>query len=498
MRRLWTTRVAVAVSGMTIALTGCGAEAPVDDADPAPNYPGPAPDGQTFEDYGVNPRIATAEDSQSTFALDVDTGSYAVTLSHLTDGLLPDPASVRTEEFVNYFPQDYLPPPDGIGIHVDGAAVPFLTDPGTRVIRVGLQAAVVEGAARRPANLTLVIDTSGSMEGASLTMVRTGLHRLVDALGPDDRVAIITYSEDAAVRLPMTVRSEEAAIRRVIDDLEPQDSTNLEAGLQVGYGHALANLRNDGINRVILLSDGEANVGQTDPDALAEQIAQAAGHRTQLVVVGVGRQTYNEVVLEQFADQGNGFYAYIDTTAEAERLFVHDLTGTLQAVALDAKVRASFDPETVSHYRLLGYENRQVADDGLRDPGVDGGEIGAGHTVTALYEVTLPDGGRVGSSTHLATVTVTWTDPDRHEPVERSATLTTAELAASFDRAPLRLRQDILVAAFAEALRDAPWSARVSLAQIAAGVDALRTIAPDDRPLTELAGLTRTAADLSG
>jgi len=501
MRRLWTTGMAVAVSGMTIVLAACGGPEhgrTVDDAGPAPHYPGPAPDGQTFEDYGVNPRVATAEDNRSTFALDVDTGSYAVARSHLADGFLPDPASVRTEEFVNYFPQDYLPPPDGLGVHVDGAAVPFLTDPGTRVIRVGLQAAVVEGAARRPANLTFVIDTSGSMEGSSLTMVRAGLHRLVDSLRPDDRVAIITYSDDAAVRLPMTVRSEEAAIRRVIDDLEPQDSTNLEAGLRVGYGHALANLRNEGINRVVLLSDGEANVGQTDPDALAGQIARAAGHQTQLAVVGVGRQTYNEVVLEQFADQGNGFYAYIDTMAEAERLFVHDLTGTLQVVALDAKVQVTFDPETVSHYRLLGYENRQVGDEGLRDPGVDGGEVGASHTVTALYEVTLPGGGRVGSSARLATVEVAWTDPDSNEPVERSATLGTADLAASFDRAPLRLRQDILVAAFAESLRDAPWSERVSLAQIADGVEVLRTSAPDDRRLTELAGLTRAAADLSG
>jgi Ca-activated chloride channel family protein len=435
--------------------------------------------------------VATAEDHQSTFGLDVDTGSYTVARSYLTDGRLPDPAAVRTEEFINFFRQDYQPPADGIGIHLDGTAAPFLPDPGKRVLRVGLPAAVLEAADRPPANLTLVVDTSGSMAGLGLEMVQAGLSRLVDSLRPDDRVAIVSYSDDAALRLPMTPRSEEAAIRRVIGELSPQASTNLEAGLRVGYQQARANLRTDGINRVILLLDGAANVGQTDPGALAGQIAREAGHDTQLVVVGVGRRTYNEVILEQFADRGNGFYAYIDTIREAERRFVHDLTGTLQVVALDAKVQVSFNPAAVSHYRLLGYENRQLADDDLRDDAVDGGEIGAGHTVTAIYEITLAGGGDTGPTAALATVQVRWTDPGLGGPVERSAAITAGDLVGSLPLAPPRLQQDLLVA---ESLRGAPWSERVSRDEIAEAAELLSLALPDDPDLAELAQLTRIAA----
>jgi Ca-activated chloride channel family protein len=488
---------AVAVTGLLLAAcAGAGSGDGSGDTGWAPDHP--APDGQTFADYGINPEVATAENHRSTFALDVDTGSYTVARSRLREGRLPDPAAVRTEEFVNFFRQDYQPPADGIGIHVDGTAVPFLPEPGTRVLRVGLQAAVVEAADRPPANLTFVVDTSGSMEGPSLEMVQAGLSRLVDSLRPDDRVAIVSYSDQAGLRLPMTPRSEEAAIRRVIAELAPQASTNLEAGLRVGYEQARANLRGDGINRVILLSDGAANVGQTDPGTLAEQIAQEAGDDTQLVVVGVGRQTYNEAILEQFADRGNGFYAYIDTVREAERLFVHDLTGTLQVVALDAKVQVSFDPAAVSHYRLLGYENRQLAAEDLRDDTVDGGEVGAGHTVTALYQITLAGGGGAGPAAALATVQVRWTDPERGQPLERSATITAGDLVGSFPLAPPRLRQDILVAAFAESLRGAPWSQRVSRDEIAAGAELLSLALPDDPEVAELAELTRIAADYSG
>lgn len=454
--------------------------------------------GPAFEDYGVNPDTATADDNRSTFALDVDTGSYTVARGYLNDGLLPDPAAVRTEEFVNYFGHDYQPPDEGIGIHVDGTPVPFLEDPGKRVVRVGLQAAVVDDADRQPANLTFVVDTSGSMAGENIEMVRVGLNRLLDSLRPDDAVAIVTFSTDADLRLPMTPMTEQAAIRDTVADLAPQEDTNLEAGLRIGYEHAHANLRRGGLNRVVLLSDGAANEGETDPQVLAEQIARAAGHTTQLLVVGVGRGTYDEVVLEQFADNGNGFYAYIDSVRESERLFVHDLTGTLEAVALDAKVQVTFNPDTVTRYRLLGFENRQIDDDALRDDTVDGGEIGAGHNVTALYEVTLPEGGEVSGDSPLATVDLVWVDPETDRPVERSVALTATDLAGSFQAAPERLRQDILVAAFAECLRDAPWSEHVSLAQVADNVDLVARDLPGDKQVADLAALTRTAADLAG
>lgn len=492
---MWT--VSAGVLGLLLGLAACGASGDGDSGAPAPAYEQAAPPGggAVFEDYGINPETATAQDNQSTFALDVDTGSYTVTRGYLNEGVLPDPASVRTEEFINYFRQDYQPPEDGMGIHVDGTTVPFLDDPAKRVLRVGLQAVVVDDADRRPANLTFVVDTSGSMEGYNLEMVHAGLRRLVDSLRPDDQVAIVSFSTGSELRLPMTPLTEREAIQQAISDLLPQDSTNVEAGLRLGYEHARERLRAGAMNRVILLSDGAANEGEQDPQALAAQIAQEAGD-TELVVVGVGRQTYDEVVLEQFADNGNGFYAYVDTIREAERLFVHDLTGTLQVVARDAKVQVSFDQRAVSHYRLLGYENRQLEDDDLRDDTVDGGEIGAGHTVTALYEITLPEGGQLAGDTPLATVDLRWTDPDSDEPVERSATITAGDLAGSFDQAPDRLRQDVLVAAFAEALRDAPWGQRVSLTQLADNAQVLSLALPEDSDVAELAELTGTAASL--
>jgi Ca-activated chloride channel family protein len=496
-KRTWT--ISVGMVGLLLVQAACSASDQGGDSAAQADYAGeaaaPPGGGAVFEDYGVNPEVATAEDNRSTFALDVDTGSYTVARGQLAERFLPDPASVRTEEFVNYFRQDYQPPEDGIGIHVDGAPVPFLDDPSKRVLRVGLQAAVVDDADRQPANLTFVVDTSGSMEGYNMQMVHAGLGRLVDSLRPDDRVAIVSFSTEAALRLPMTPLTEKEAIRATIAELAPQDSTNVEAGLRLGYEQAQANLRPGVINRVILLSDGAANEGEENPEVLADQIAQAADD-TQLVVVGVGRQTYDEVVLEQFADKGNGFYAYVDTIREAERLFVHDLTGTIQVVALDAKVQVTFDQSSVTHYRLLGYENRQLDDDDLRDDTVDGGEIGAGHTVTALYEVTLPEGGEVADDAPLATVDLRWTDPDSGEPVERSATIVAGNLVASFEQAPDRLRQDILVAAFAESLREAPWSERVSLGQIADNARVLSSVLPEDEDVAELAELTATAADL--
>jgi Ca-activated chloride channel homolog len=490
-----TTLAVAAAMTLLATATACAPGGGAERGDSA--YHGYHDPGPVFRDYGVNPNVLTADENRSTFALDVDTGSYTVARGYLTDGFLPDPASVRTEEFVNYFAQDYPPPPDGSGIHLDGTTVPFLHAPGTRVIRVGLQAATVDDAARPPANLTIVVDTSGSMAGHNLEMVRAGLGRLVDTLRPDDKMAIVTFSDTAALRLEMTPVSQREQIRAVIAGLEPQQSTNLEAGLRLGYQQAQAHLREGGLNRVVLLSDGEANVGQTDPEVLAQQIAREAGHHTQLAVIGVGRQTYNEVILEQFANNGNGFYAYIDTVREAERLFVHDLTGTLQAVALDAKVQVTFHPEVVSSFRLLGYENRQLAPEELRDDTVDGGEVGAGHTVTALYEVSLTETAEAIGGAALATVDVRWTDPQRRVPVERSATLTAAHLAPSWEQAPPLLRRDITVAAFAECLRHAPWSHRVTLAQVAGQAGTLAGMLSHDEQITELARIARTAADLS-
>jgi len=442
----------------------------------------------------VGPSVDTAADNRSTFALDVDTGSYTLARRYLADGLLPDPALVRTEELVNYFEQDYDPPAKpGLAVHIDGTAVPFLPD-DTRVVRVGLQAWEVEPSERKPAALTFVIDVSGSMaDGGRLELVKESLTTLVSSLREGDTVAIVVYSDDARLVLEPTSAAERETIARAIAELQPLESTNAEAGLRLGYEVARDGFREGAVNRVVLASDGVANVGATGPEAILAAVAEDAGKGIQLVSVGVGMGTYNDPLMEQLADKGDGFYAYVDGPREAERLFVHDLTGTLQTVAMDAKVQVEFDPARVASYRLLGFENRAVADDQFRDDAVDGGEIGAGHTVTALYEVKLTEGARSGP---LATVTLRWADPDTREVTEIVESLDASSFSSSFAKTPPRLQRDIIVAAWGEALRGGPWSQHLSLAGVADNARGLPELLTDDPDLAEFAALTRRAAEL--
>ena len=237
-----------------------------------------------------------------------------------------------------------------------------------------------------------------------------------------------------------------------IDGLQPGGSTNLEAGLRLGYGLARETLRGDGIDRVILASDGVANVGLTDANGILDQIREDASAGIELVSIGVGMGNYNDALLEQLADQGDGFYAYVNDLAEARRLFTEDLTSTLQTVALDAKVQVEFDPAVVATYRLIGYENRAVPDGSFRDPNVDAGAIGAGHAVTALYAIDLRDGFSPDDS--LGTVRLRWTEPGASHESSLKRDIGAADLAARFDAADPTLRLDAIVAATALALRD--------------------------------------------
>ena len=366
-----------------------------------PTYPPPAPaasayDGNTFKDPGKNPVTDTDEDHVSTFAMDVDTASYAIAQRYVADGNVPDPASVRVEEWVNAFDQGYEPPRQAtFAVAVDGAPTPFSRQDDV-LLRVGIQARQSSERARPDAALTFVIDTSGSMErDGRLELVKDSLRKLVRSLGHGDSIAVVTFGDTARVVLTPTRATDEATILRAIDQLKPGGSTNLEAGLTLGYSLARETLLGDGgIDRIILASDGVANVGLTDANAILGQIRDDAAAGIELVSVGVGMGNYNDVLLEQLADQGDGFYAYINDLAEARRLFTEDLVGTLQTVALDAKAQVEFDPAVVATYRLIGYENRAVPDGQFRDPGVNAGAIGAGHAVTALYALTLRSGRR--------------------------------------------------------------------------------------------------------
>ena len=276
---------------------------------------------------------------------------------------------------------------------------------------------------RQPASLTFVIDTSGSMEREGrLELVKDALRLLVDGLDRRDTIAIVTFGDDGRVLLRPTPASETNAILGVIEQLQPGGSTNLEAGLRLGYDLARESLTENGIDRVVLASDGVANVGLTDPESILGAIERDAQAGIELVSVGVGMGNYNDTLLEQLADKGDGFYAYVNVLDEARRLFEEDLTGTLQTVALDAKAQVEFDRDIVAAYRLVGYENRDIADNAFVDPNVEAGAIGAGHAVTALYALRLRED--VGPQDVLGTVRLRWTDPesDGADEVERRIT----------------------------------------------------------------------------
>lgn len=430
--------------------------------------PGATPfGGATYEDPGSNPYVDPDEDRVSTFALDIDTASYSLAQRTIREGYRPDPSSVRIEEWVNAFDHDYPTPDDSaFAIVTDGGPTPF-TERDEVVLRIGLRARDVRDRARADAALTFVIDTSGSMSrDGRLEVVKDALGRLVEGLGQSDSVAVVTFGESARVILPPTRATDADAILRAIEGLRPGGSTNLEAGLRLGYGLARETLTENGIDRVVLASDGVANVGLTDPEGILAAIREDAAAGIELISIGVGMGDYNDALLERLADDGDGFYAYVNDRDEAVRLFTQDLTGTLQAVALDAKTQVEFDPDAVAAYRLLGYENRAVADDDFTDDSVDAGAIGAGHAVTALYAVRLRDD--VGRDDTLATVRLRWTDPDRGGEDELTALVRLGDLAPSFVATDPSFRLDIIVAATAEVLRGSPWTERISLRDVAA------------------------------
>jgi Ca-activated chloride channel family protein len=409
-----------------------------------------------FPNVGVNPYIDTTVDGDSTFGLDVDTASYTVARKYVSDGNRPDQASVRVEEWVNYFDQGYAAPESGaFAIHVDGGPTPFLSQSET-LLRIGVKAHETSASRRPSAALTLVIDVSGSMgDNDKLEMVKSSLRLLVDELRSDDRVGIVVFTSDARVVLEPTPGSDREAILSAIGKLQPEANTNAEAGLRLGYQMAHEQFLEGGINRVVIATDGVANTGNVDATAILETAGAGATSGIQLVAVGVGMGQYNDALLEQLADKGDGFYAYVDTLDEARRIFVDELTTTLDTVAIDAKAQVHFNSEAVAGYRLIGYEDRGLPDSSFRSPTAEGGAIGAGHSVTALYAVVLRS--ELQSNALLATVNLRWTDPQTTRASEIAKDLYLGDLNSSFMAADSHFKLDSLVAATAEVLRNSPW-----------------------------------------
>lgn len=468
----------------------------------APYYPD-APTDMFFEDYGVRGFVTTAKDNLSTFAVDVDTGSYTVARSYVQDGWLPPEDAVRAEEFVNYFDYKYPVPTadETFGITMDGAPSPFADRQSNRMLRVGIQGYSVPADQRQDVALTFVIDVSGSMDMENrLGLAKRALYLLVNELRPTDSVAIVVYGNTARIVLDMTPVSEKQVILNAINKVYAEGSTNAAAGLWLGYRLASEHFNPEATNRVVLLSDGVANVGVTGPGEILDVIKRHATEGITLTTVGLGMGNYNDTLMEQLADDGDGFYAYVDSMKEAERLFVDDLTGTLLTIAKDAKIQVEFNPEVVERYRLVGYENRDVADDDFRNDEVDAGEIGAGHSVTALYEIELLPGSDDPDAL-IATARLRWEEMGSGEVIEMEQPITAGELAGAFEESVARFQLAVAVAEYAELLKHSPYAWEGSLADLSAEVERIAGAISEqegaaDEDVAELAQLIWLAGSL--
>ncbi|HEY2414639.1 MAG TPA: von Willebrand factor type A domain-containing protein [Pirellulaceae bacterium] len=350
-----------------------------------------AEQGQNTEQYAPiyeNQFLSPLNQPLSTFSIDVDTASYANTRRFLTSNRLPPRNAVRIEELVNYFRYDYPQPKDGqpFSVNMEVAECPWRE--GHLVLRVGLKGKDIDRTKRPASNLVFLLDVSGSMSDENkLPLLKTAMKLLVNELGENDRVSIVTYAGDAGLKLPSARGHEQKKINAVIDSLSAGGSTNGSAGIELAYEQATNHFIKEGTNRVILCTDGDLNVGITSDEALVKLIKDKAKTGVFLTVLGFGEGNLKDAKMERLADNGNGLYAYIDSVREAKKVLVEQLTGSTITIAKDVKIQIEFNPAQIAAYRLLGYENRVLAAQDFNNDKKDAGEIGAGHTVTALYEL---------------------------------------------------------------------------------------------------------------
>ncbi|MBP5060772.1 MULTISPECIES: vWA domain-containing protein [Pseudomonas] len=347
---------------------------------------------EQYQNLPDNPIQSVAQAPVSTFSVDVDTGAYANVRRLLNQGSLPPQGAVRLEELVNYFPYDYALPGDGSPFGVTTEIAPSPWNPHTRLLRIGIKASDRTVAELAPANLVFLVDVSGSMDRREgLPLVQSTLKLLVDQLREQDRVSLVVYAGESRVVLEPTSGRDKAKIRNAIEQLTAGGSTAGASGIQLAYQMARQGFIKNGINRILLATDGDFNVGISDFDRLKQMAVEQRKSGVSLTTLGFGVDNYNEHLMEQLADAGDGNYAYIDNLREARKVLVDQLGSTLAVVAKDVKLQVEFNPAQVSEYRLLGYENRALKREDFNNDKVDAGEIGAGHTVTALYEI-VPKG----------------------------------------------------------------------------------------------------------
>ncbi|MDQ3368475.1 MAG: VWA domain-containing protein, partial [Myxococcota bacterium] len=431
---------------------------------------------EDYRDYGQHAWTVARQDRLSTFAADVDTASYTIMRRKLNDGGLPPAAAVRVEELVNYFKYQYAPPAHGpFSVALDLAPSPFHR--GRHILRVGVSTKPLAVAERKPANLVFLVDVSGSMQAADkLPLVLRSLRVLVDNLADGDTVALVTYAGSTRVVLPPTGIAHKGRILAAIEDLQASGSTAMGDGIKLAYAQAAKGLRPDVISRVIVLSDGDANVGETSHEEILASIAGMVKEGVTLTTIGFGTGNYKDGLMEQLANRGNGNNFYLDGISAARRVFQEQLGSTLEVVAKDVKLQVDFDPTRVARYRLIGYENRDIADRDFRNDKVDAGEVGAGHQVTALYEVELARD-HAARAAPIAVARIRHKQPQGTTATEAAFQLAESSIAPTFEQGPTELRFAFAVAAFADVLRggaDAKtWdlAAIRTIAQAAAGAD---------------------------
>lgn len=445
------------------------------------------PGRERYDGKGVSPVHLTASDPVSTFSVDVDTGAYANSRRFLSQGQLPPRDAVRSEELINYFRYDYPLPATReapFSVTTDVAATPW--NPATRLLRIGLRGYDLPRASRPPANLVFLIDVSGSMASSDkLPLVRTALAGLADELSPQDKVSIVVYAGAAGLVLPAS--GDKREIVAALGRLSAGGSTAGGAGLQLAYQVARDNFIKGGVNRILLATDGDFNVGVSDAKALIAMVEKERDAGVTLTTLGFGQGNFNEAMMEQVADHGNGNYAYIDSALEARKVLSEQMSSTLFTIAKDVKVQVEFNPAKVAQYRLLGYENRALREEDFNNDKVDAGDIGAGHQVTAIYEI-VPAGAKgwieprrygdgapaaAGKGAELAFVKLRYKLPDgtTSKLIERAipATMLATARAPGGDMAFATA-----VAAFGQKLRGDPLLGDLTYARIAALADGQR------------------------
>ncbi|MCB9029901.1 MAG: VWA domain-containing protein [Deltaproteobacteria bacterium] len=459
-----------------------------------------APDREVYGEYIENVRMLTERESISTFSIDVDTGSYTNTRRFLSAGQLPPIDAVRVEEFLNYFkynyPQQYDKP---FTLNYEIAPAPF--QKGRHLVKLGIKARDAKDFSDKGWNLVFLIDVSGSMQSSDkLPLVKQTLKLLVNKMRAQDRIAIVTYAGNAGVALESSGIQEKQKIINAIDALGAGGSTHGSAGIMEAYRIASENMIDGGVNRVLLSTDGDFNVGITSFDSLIKLIEEKRKTGVTLTTLGFGTGNYQEKNMEQLANKGNGNYFYIDNFKEARKVLETDLFATMEVVAKDVKLQIEFNPEHVVEYRLVGYENRKLRKEDFNNDAIDAGEIGSGHTVTAIYEVVLKDSELANSlntqyryateqkhieekkessfSNELAFLKIRYKKPEGSKSALLTFPLLKSDVTSSFAKASDDFRFAASVAAFGQLLRKSQYIEQesfnkvIEIAQNALGEDA--------------------------